>query len=125
MMYNIYIYIFSIKCLCYCLRIIRAVLVLGEDQRALTRDHTPDSESNRVRALGFLRSNELLKGHFTPLEFRKRPLQKELGSMVLYREPYMTGWAYKTLTHLDLKLPLISGHGKRVSYLIDLPYKLN
>ncbi|XP_032666882.1 protein phosphatase 1H [Odontomachus brunneus] len=91
----------------------RAVLVLGDDQRALTRDHTPDSESNRVRALGFLRSNELLKGHFTPLEFRKRPLQKELGSMVLYREPYMTGWAYKTLTYPDLKLPLISGHGKR------------
>ncbi|KAG5307563.1 PPM1J phosphatase, partial [Pseudoatta argentina] len=69
----------------------RAVLVLGEEQRALTRDHTPDSESNRVRALGFLRSNELLKGHFTPLEFRKRPLQKELGSLVLYREPFMTG----------------------------------
>ncbi|XP_072755697.1 protein phosphatase 1H [Anoplolepis gracilipes] len=91
----------------------RAVLVLGEEQRALTRDHTPDSESNRVRALGFLRSNELLKGHFTPLEFRKRPLQKELGSIVLYREPFMTGWAYKTLTHPDLKLPLISGHGKR------------
>lgn len=81
---------------------------------ALTRDHTPDSESNRVRALGLLRSNELLKSHFTPLEFRKRPLQKELGSMVLYREPYMTGWAYKVLTHSDLKLPLISGHGKRV-----------
>ncbi|XP_014486766.1 PREDICTED: protein phosphatase 1H [Dinoponera quadriceps] len=91
----------------------RAVLVLGEDQRALTRDHTPDSESNRVRALGCLRSNELLKGHFTPLEFKKRPLPKELGSMVLYREPYMTGWAYKTLTYPDLKLPLISGHGKR------------
>ncbi|XP_053977895.1 protein phosphatase 1H isoform X2 [Hylaeus volcanicus] len=91
----------------------RAVLVLGEHQCALTRDHTPDSESNRVRALGFLRSNELLKGHFTPLEFRKRPMQKELGSTVLYREPYMTGWAYKVLTDSDLKLPLISGHGKR------------
>ncbi|XP_035720844.1 protein phosphatase 1H-like [Vespa mandarinia] len=91
----------------------RAVLVLGDSQRALTRDHTPDSESNRVRALGFLRSHELLKGYFTPLEFKKRPLQKELGTMVLYREPYMTGWAYKTLSHLDLKLPLISGHGKR------------
>lgn len=107
---------YKIKCLCNCFYIIRAVLVLGEEQRALTRDHTPDSESNRVRALGFLRSNELLKGHFTPLEFRKRPLQKELGSMVLYREPFMTGWAYKTLTHPDLKLPLISGHGKRVRY---------
>ena len=91
----------------------RAVLVLGDDQRALTRDHTPDSESSRVRAIGYLRSNDLLRGQVTPLEFRRRPLQKELGSMVLYREPYMTGWAYKMLTHSDLRLPLISGHGKR------------
>ncbi|XP_076176037.1 protein phosphatase 1H [Ptiloglossa arizonensis] len=91
----------------------RAVLMQEGIQYALTKDHTPDSESNRVRALGFLRSNELLKGHFTPLEFRTRPMQRELGSTVLYREPYMTGWAYKVLTHSDLKLPLISGHGKR------------
>ncbi|XP_074105887.1 protein phosphatase 1H [Cotesia typhae] len=91
----------------------RAVLVYGDDQRALTNDHTPDSESNRVRALGFLKSTELLKGHFTPLEFKKRPLERELGTMVLYREPFMTGWAYKSLTTSDLRLPLISGHGKR------------
>ncbi|XP_066589811.1 protein phosphatase 1H [Prorops nasuta] len=91
----------------------RAVLVCGDSQRALTRDHTPDSESNRVRALGYLKPHELLKGHFTPLEFRKRPLQDDLGTMVLYREPFMTGWAYKTLTHSDLKLPLVSGFGKR------------
>ncbi|XP_011308429.1 protein phosphatase 1H [Fopius arisanus] len=91
----------------------RTVLVHGDDQRALTTDHTPDSESNRVRALGSLKDGELLKGYFTPLEFRKRPLEKELGSMVLYREPYMTGWTYKVLTHPDLKLPLVSGHGKR------------
>ncbi|XP_033334105.1 protein phosphatase 1H isoform X2 [Megalopta genalis] len=91
----------------------RAILVKEDAQYALTRDHTPDSESDRVRALGLLRSNELLSNHFTPLEFRERPLRKELGSMVLYREPYMTGWAYKVLSHSDLKLPLISGHGKR------------
>lgn len=94
---------------------IRAILVLGESERALTRDHTPDSESNRIRALGYLKGNDLLKGHFTSLEFKKRPLQKDLGSMILYREPYMTGWAYKVLTQPDLRLPLISGHGKRVS----------
>ncbi|OXU29033.1 hypothetical protein TSAR_008272 [Trichomalopsis sarcophagae] len=91
----------------------RTILVLGESERALTRDHTPDSESNRVRALGFLKSTELLKGHFTSLEFKKRPLQRDLGQMVLYREPYMTGWAYKVLAHPDLRLPLISGQGKR------------
>ncbi|XP_033212533.1 protein phosphatase 1H [Belonocnema kinseyi] len=91
----------------------RAILVLGESERALTRDHTPDSESNRVRALGYLKGSDLLKGHFTSLEFKKRPLQRDLGSMVLYREPYMIGWAYKILTHPDLRFPLISGHGKR------------
>ncbi|XP_001607327.1 protein phosphatase 1H [Nasonia vitripennis] len=91
----------------------RTILVLGESERALTRDHTPDSESNRVRALGFLKSTELLKGHFTSLEFKKRPLQRDLGQMVLYREPYMTGWAYKVLAYPDLRLALISGQGKR------------
>lgn len=91
----------------------------GDNQRALTNDHTPDSESNRVRALGFLKSTELLKGHFTPLEFKKRPLERELGTMVLYREPFMTGWAYKVLTGSDLRLPLVSGHGKRVSWLFN------
>ncbi|XP_034948573.1 protein phosphatase 1H isoform X2 [Chelonus insularis] len=91
----------------------RAVLVYGDTQRALTTDHTPDTESSRVRALGSLKSTELLQGQFTPLEFRRRPLENELGNLVLYREPYMNGWAYKTLTGSDLKLPLISGHGKR------------
>ncbi|OXU18810.1 hypothetical protein TSAR_005680 [Trichomalopsis sarcophagae] len=76
----------------------RTILVLGESERALTRDHTPDSELNHVRALGFLKS------HFTSLEFKKRPLQRNLGQMVLHREPYMTGWAYKVLAHSDLKI---------------------
>lgn len=89
-------------------------MVLGDSERALTRDHTPDSESNRIRALGYLKGNDLLKGHFTSLEFRKQPLQKDLGSMILYREPYMTGWSYKVLTQRDLRFPLISGNGKRV-----------
>lgn len=101
------------------------VLVTGDHQRALTRDHTPDSESDRVRALGYLKCNELLKGQFTPLEFQQKPLYKEIGSIVLYREPYMTGWAYKKLTSFDLKLPLISGHGKRVSFLYSLILILN
>lgn len=93
----------------------RTILVLGDSERALTRDHTPDSESNRVRALGYLKSTELLKGYFTSLEFKKRPLERDLGALVLYREPYMTGWAYKVLSHPDLRMPLISGQGKRVS----------
>ncbi|XP_012252535.2 protein phosphatase 1H [Athalia rosae] len=91
----------------------RAILVVGDHERPLTRDHTPDSESDRVRALGSLRGGELLRGQFTALEFERRPLERELGSKVLYREPFMTGWAFKTLGYTDLKLPLISGRGKR------------
>ncbi|XP_058806377.1 protein phosphatase 1H [Phymastichus coffea] len=91
----------------------RIIMVLGETEKALTRDHTPDSESSRVRGLGHLKGPELLKGQFTPLEFKKRPLQRDLGSMILYREPYMTGWAYKVMSLPDLRLPLISGQGKR------------
>lgn len=89
---------------------------MGEYEKALTRDHTPDSESNRVRALGYLKGTELLKGQFTALQFKKRPLQRDVGSLILYREPFMTGWAYKVLAHPDLRLPLISGEGKRVSF---------
>lgn len=89
--------------------------MLGNGEKSLTRDHTPDSESSRVRALGHLKGTELLKGLFTTLEFKRRPMQRDLGSMILYREPFMTGWAYKVMTHPDLRLPLISGQGKRVS----------
>jgi protein phosphatase 1H len=92
-------------------------MVLGNSEQALTRDHTPDSESSRIRALGHLKSGELLKGHFTSLEFKKRPMQRDLGSSVLYREPYMIGWAYKMLSQPDLRQPLVSGQGKRVSLL--------
>lgn len=92
----------------------RAVLVVGDKERPLTRDHTPQSESDRVRALGSLKAGELLRGQFTPLEFCRRPLERNLGSQVIYREPYMTGWGYKTLSYPDLRLPLISGRGKRV-----------
>lgn len=92
-------------------------MVLENEEFALTRDHTPDSESDRVRALGHLKGNELLKGQCTALEFKMRPLERELGNMVLYREPFMTGWAYKRLASSDLKLPLISGFGKKVFIL--------
>lgn len=95
-------------------------MVLGESERALTRDHTPDSESSRVRGLGHLKGTELLKGQFTPLEFKKRPLHRDLGCTILYREPYMTGWAYKVMSLPDLRLPLISGQGKRVNSLITI-----
>lgn len=32
----------------------------------------------------------------------------------MYRDAHMKGWAYKTLQVEDLKMPVITGHGKRV-----------
>ena len=58
---------------------------------------------------------ELLGGEYTHLDFIRRPLRQDLGRRVLYRDHYMSGWAYKTLTPDDLKYPLVCGEGKRVS----------
>lgn len=58
---------------------------------------------------------ELLGGEFTHLEFIRRPMKRDMGKRVLYRDHYMCGWAYKTLTQDDLKYPLVCGEGKRVS----------
>ena len=57
---------------------------------------------------------ELLGGEYTHLDFLRRPLTKDLGKRVAYRDHYMTGWSYKTLTQDDLKYPLVCGEGKRV-----------
>lgn len=58
---------------------------------------------------------ELLGGEFTHLDFIRRPVRRDVGKRVMYRDHYMTGWAYKTLTQDDLKYPLVCGEGKRVS----------
>lgn len=60
---------------------------------------------------------ELLGSDFTHLEFIRRPVRKDLGKKLLYRDAYMSGWSYKTVTMDDLKFPLVYGEGKRVSIL--------
>lgn len=47
------------------------------------------------------------------MEYAKRPVIKDLGQRILYRQGTMKGWAYKTLTHDDLKMPIVTGEGKR------------
>jgi hypothetical protein len=57
---------------------------------------------------------ELLGGEFTHLDYNRRPNQRDLGKRILYRDAHMTGWAYKTVTPDDLKIPVVYGEGKRV-----------
>lgn len=63
---------------------------------------------------------ELLGGEYTHLDFFQRPLRRDLGRRILYRDHYMSGWTYKTITPDDLKYPLVCGEGKRVSFFLFL-----
>lgn len=47
------------------------------------------------------------------MEYGKRPQSRDLGQRILYRKGTMKGWAYKTLTPDDLRIPIVTGEGKR------------
>lgn len=75
-------------------------------------DHTPETE--RVRLMGIANLNPHLMGaEYIATEFARRPMQRDLGKRVLYRHGSMKGWAYKTLTVDDLRIPIVTGEGKR------------
>lgn len=75
-------------------------------------DHTPDTERERLLSTGKL--NPALMGNdYVAMEYTKRPSRRDLGQRTLYKEGNMKGWAYKTLTTTDLKMPLVTGNGKR------------
>jgi len=82
-------------------------------------DFTPESERERVKYLGLLKP-ELLGSEFTHLEYIRRPGRRDLGKKILYRDAFMTGWAYKTVTTEDLKFPLVFGDGKRSRVLATI-----
>lgn len=75
-------------------------------------DHTPETERNRLMSIAQLNPH-LMAGEYIGIEYAKRPLQRDLGKRVLYRQGTMKGWAYKTLTTDDLKTPIVTGEGKR------------
>lgn len=103
----------------------RAVLVSKKKEeeevswtaRAVSFDFTPESERERVKMIA-LNKPELLGSTFTRLEFVRRPTRSDLGNQLLVRDAGMTGWTLKTITHSDLKFPLIFGSGKRVTQTI-------
>lgn len=77
-----------------------------------SHDHTPDTERPRLMSTAKL-NPALMGGEYVAMEYAKRPVIKDLGQRILYRQGTMKGWAYKTLTHDDLKMPIVTGEGKR------------
>ncbi|XP_055590880.1 protein phosphatase 1H [Uranotaenia lowii] len=75
-------------------------------------DHTPETERPRLLSVGKLNPN-LMGGEYVAMEYAKKPMTKDLGTRILYRQGTMKGWTYKTLTRDDLKMPLVTGEGKR------------
>ncbi|RWS26620.1 Protein phosphatase 1H-like protein [Leptotrombidium deliense] len=97
----------------------RAIVHKNGEILPMSFDFTPESERERIKYLGLLRP-EFLGSDFTHLEFVRRPTRRDIGKRLLYRDAYMTGWAYKTITHEDLKVPLIYGEGKRSRVLVTI-----
>lgn len=97
----------------------RAVLCRGRKAFPLSNDFTPETERQRIRKLAALQP-DLLGGEYTALDFSRRPNRRDIGQRLLYREPHMTGWAYKTVTPDDLKFPVVYGEGKRSRVLATI-----
>ncbi|XP_076363592.1 protein phosphatase 1H [Tachypleus tridentatus] len=97
----------------------RAIICRGNSVIPMSVDFTPESERERIKYLAMLQP-ELLGRDFTHLEFIRRPIRKDLGKKMLYRDAYMTGWTYKTVVVEDLKFPLVYGDGKRSRVLATI-----
>lgn len=75
-------------------------------------DHTPDTERSRVLSLGKIHP-DLMGGEYIAMEYAKKPMTKDMGTRILYKQGNMKGWTYKTLTREDLRMPIVTGEGKR------------
>lgn len=75
-------------------------------------DHTPDTERGRILSLGKIHP-DLMGGEYIAMEYAKKPMTKDMGTRILYKQGNMKGWTYKTLTKDDLKMPIVTGEGKR------------
>lgn len=99
----------------------RAVICLCTNNEVvpMSKDFTPESERHRVKLLA-QQKPELLGSDFTYLEFLKRPTRADIGKKLLYRDVHMSGWAFKTVTPEDLRLPVVCGEGKRSRVLATI-----
>lgn len=99
----------------------RAVLIRGDGSppEALSFDHTPDSERNRLEEIAALKPH-LLHGVFTADLWQKRPSARDVGSWFLCKPAGKKGWIKKKVDEEDLKSPLIFGSGKKARLLATI-----
>jgi len=97
----------------------RGVLCRASKAYPMSYDFTPVTERTRLMQLGKL-SPHLLGEEYTWLEYSRRPLRKDIGSRMLYRDAHMTGWAYKIIQESDMKFPMVFGEGKRSRLLATI-----
>ena len=57
---------------------------------------------------------------YTCLEYCRKPSRRDIGSRILYRDAFMTGWAYKVVQETDMKFPMVFGEGKRSRLLATI-----
>lgn len=75
-------------------------------------DHTPETERARLLNVAQYKPH-LLGKYYVDMEYVRRPHEKDLGQRILCRQGTMKGWTYKTLTRDDLRIPVVTGEGKR------------
>eukprot|EP00095_Tigriopus_kingsejongensis_P012725 maker-scaffold43_size480169-snap-gene-2.24 protein:Tk12725 transcript:maker-scaffold43_size480169-snap-gene-2.24-mRNA-1 annotation:"hypothetical protein DAPPUDRAFT_323991" len=97
----------------------RGVLCRRNQPYPMSFDFTPVSERQRLQQLGYLKP-QLLGNEYTHIDYGRRPLRKDVGSKMLYRDAHMTGWSYKEITPEDLKFPVVYGEGKRSRLLATI-----
>ena len=97
----------------------RGVLCRASKAYPMSYDFTPVTERTRLMQLGKV-SPHLLGDEYTWLEYSRKPLMKDIGSRMLYRDAHMTGWAYKIIQESDMKFPMVFGEGKRSRLLATI-----
>ena len=97
----------------------RGVLCRNKVPYPMSYDFTPVSERQRLQQLGYQKP-QLLGSEYTHLDYCRRPMRKDLGKQMLYRDAHMTGWSYKEITNDDLKFPIVYGEGKRSRLLATI-----
>lgn len=97
----------------------RAVLCRHSKAYPMSFDFTPVTERQRLQTIGRLQPH-LLGDEYTCLEYCRKPSRRDIGSRILYRDAFMTGWAYKVVQETDMKFPMVFGEGKRSRLLATI-----
>ncbi|KAG9509238.1 Protein phosphatase 1H [Fragariocoptes setiger] len=95
----------------------RAIVYKKKEAVPMSFDFTPNSERDRIKRLA-MQCPQFLGNEFTYLEFFRKPTRQDIGKQMLYK--IFSGWSYKTITHDDLRIPLIHGEGKRSRVLATI-----